>query len=111
MRDSGVVNIYSVIEAGLNGQMPTRQLRLLERFFFEDRVVCYGGQYAAFGVSQQVDRLIRIDREENIEIGMVAAIDGLTYRIDNVQHLFDDYNLKCTDLTLSRLEADFDADS
>lgn len=110
MRDSGIVNIYATIQSSANGEMPTKHLRLFDQFFFEDRVVGYGRQYAARGVSQQVDRLIRIDRAEGVEIGMVAGIDGKAYRLDNVQHLLDDHNLKCTDLTLSRLEADFDVD-
>lgn len=110
MRDSGIVEICTVIETHIDGQMPTKQLRPIEQYYFEDRVVGYGRQYAAMGVSQQVDRLIRIDRDESIEIGMVARIGSLTYSIDNIQHLLDEHNLKCTDLTLSRFEEDFDDD-
>lgn len=110
MRDSGIVEICTVIEKHVDGQMPTKQLRPFEQHYFEDRVVGYGRQYAAKGVSQQVDKLIRIDRDESIEIGMVARIGSLTYGIDNIQHLLDEHNLKCTDLTLSRFEEDFDDD-
>lgn len=110
MRDSGIVEICTVIETHIDGQMPTKQLRPVEQHYFGDRVIGYGRQYAAMGVSQQVDRLIRIDRDESIEIGRVARIGSLTYRIDNIQHLLDEHNLKCTDLTLSRFEEDFEDD-
>jgi len=110
MRDSGIVEICTVSERHVDGQMPTKQLRLFKQHYFEDRVIGYGRQYAAMGVSQQVDRLIRVDRDESIQIGMVARIDSLTYSIDNIQHLLDELNLKCTDLTLSRFEEDFDND-
>lgn len=111
MRDSGIVNLFTVVPFSSLGQKPTKQLRAYRDYYFEDRVVGYGRQYAAQGVSQQIDRLIRIERDESVEIGMVAKIDGATYRIDNIQHLFDEFNLKCTDLTLSRLEEDFNADA
>ena len=58
MKDSGIVEICTVIEKHIDGQMPTKQLRPFEQYYFEDRVVGYGRQYAAMGVSQQVDRLI-----------------------------------------------------
>jgi hypothetical protein len=70
-------------------------------------MISYSRQYAAMGVDQQIDRIIRIWRTP-VRIGDVVVIGDEQYRIDNVQPTLDDDGLKVVDLTLRRLEANYD---
>jgi hypothetical protein len=63
------------------------------------------------GVAQQVGRLVRIWRDEDVTVKQYALLDdGKQYRVDMVQHLRDEDGLKVTDLTLSRLDGNFDVE-
>lgn len=111
--DDGMITIYSLEEVGEPGDMPTEQLVEKTRSLFGERTVGYGRQYAAKGVNEQVDRLVRIWEDRAIRIGMMGIIgddpsEGEQYRIDNVQHLKDDDGLKVTDLSLRRLDELYD---
>lgn len=107
--DEGLVAICELENIAAPGAMPKEQLIKKNTLFFGDRTVGFSRQYAAKGVSEQVDRLIRTWRENTIRIGMYAVMeDGKQYRIDNVQHLLDDDGLRVTDLTLRRLDRLYD---
>lgn len=106
--DDGTVKICRLENKTESGRMPKEKLAEVSEHFFGERTVGYGRQYAAKGVSQQVDMLIRIWQDRTIRIGMYAVIDGDQYRIDNVQHLYDDDGLRVTDLTLQQLEDLYD---
>ena len=108
--DSGMVAIFEVCETATPGYMPNRVIRpLFEPAFYGELNVGYKRQYAAMGVSQQIDRLIRIWQERGITIGMVAQLDsGEQYRIDHVQHLPDERGEPVTHLTLRRLDSLYD---
>ena len=109
MMDSGTCRIYTVTDAAENGEMPNPTLHEYGDYewSFEDRMISYSRQYAAMGVDQQIDRIIRIWRTP-VRIGDVVVIDTEQYRIDNVQPTLDDDSLQVTDLTLRRLEANYD---
>ena len=109
MMDSGTCRIYTVTDAAENGEMPAPTLHEYGDYewSFEDRMISYSRQYAAMGVDQQIDRIIRIWRTP-VRIGDVVVIEGEQYRIDNVQPTLDDDSLQVTDLTLRRLEANYD---
>ena len=96
--DSGTCRIYTVTDAAENGEMPNPTLHE-----YGD----YSRQYAAMGVDQQIDRIIRIWRTP-VRIGDVVVIESEQYRIDNVQPTLDDDSLQVVDLTLRRLEANYD---
>jgi hypothetical protein len=70
-------------------------------------MISYSRQYAAMGADQQIDRIIRIWRTP-VRIGDVIVIEGEQYRIDNVQPTLDDDSLQVVDLTLCRLEENYD---
>lgn len=112
--DDGIVEIKSEESIQEPGNMPKQELVTKSRHFFGERTVGYGRQYAAKGVNEQVDRLIRVWEDRSIRIGMQAVITELNvteqYRIDNVQHLLNDDGLKVTDLTLRRLEDLYEVD-
>ena len=109
MMDSGTCRIYTVTDAAENGEMPNPTLHEYGDYewSFEDRMISYSRQYAAMGVDQQIDRIIRIWRTP-VRIGDVVVIDGEQYRIDNVQPTLDDDSLQVVDLTLRRLEENYD---
>ena len=109
MMDSGTCRIYTVTDAAGNGEMPNPTLHEYGDYewSFEDRMISYSRQYAAMGVDQQIDRIIRIWRTP-VRIGDVVVIGDEQYRIDNVQPTLDDDSLQVTDLTLRRLEANYD---
>ena len=107
--DSGTCRIYTVTDAAENGEMPAPTLHEYGDYewSFEDRMISYSRQYAAMGVDQQIDRIIRIWRTP-VRIGDVVVIEGEQYRIDNVQPTLDDDSLQVVDLTLRRLEENYD---
>ncbi len=107
--DSGTCRIYTVTDAAENGEMPNPTLHEYGDYewSFEDRMISYSRQYAAMGVDQQIDRIIRIWRTP-VRIGDVVVIESEQYRIDNVQPTLDDDSLQVVDLTLRRLEENYD---
>lgn len=112
MMDAGMVQICSLINDAQPGDMPHMGLSPVTSLYFEERTVGYGRFYAAQGVNEQVDLLIRTWRCSLCRIGMYAVLsqsecDG-QYRITNVQHLLSEDGLKCMDLTLERLETNYD---
>ena len=109
MMDSGTCRIYTVTDAAGNGEMPNPTLHEYGDYewSFEDRMISYSRQYAAMGVDQQIDRIIRIWRTP-VRIGNVVVIGDEQYRIDNVQPTLDDDSLQVVDLTLRRLEENYD---
>ena len=109
MMDSGTCRIYTVTDAAENGEMPAPTLHEYGDYewSFEDRMISYSRQYAAMGVDQQIDRIIRIWRTP-VRIGDVVVIEDEQYRIDNVQPTLDDDSLQVVDLTLRRLEKNYD---
>lgn len=113
MMDDGIIKICDLTNLAPDGDMPSNQLTVLDSMYFESRTVGYNRQYAAKGVNEQVDMLVRVWRNNTVHIGMFAVLtnyegqvneSGDQYRIDNVQHLLDDDGLKVTDLTLSRMD-------
>ena len=107
--DSGTCRIYTVTDAAENGEMPAPTLHEYGDYewSFEDRMISYSRQYAAMGADQQIDRIIRIWRTP-VRIGDVVVIEDEQYRIDNVQPTLDDDSLQVVDLTLRRLEENYD---
>lgn len=109
--DDGIVYICELVDASENGGMPRQILRKRSRSWFNMRTVGYGRYYAAQGVNEQVDMLIRIWFNRDVRIGMYAVLgNGEQFRITNVQQLYNEDELRVTDLTLSRVEKNYDID-
>ncbi len=108
--DHGTLEIFQIHECAAPGRKPRKVIRpLFEPCWYGELNVGYKRQYAAMGVSQQVDKLLRIWQERGITIGMVAILDdGSQYRIDNAQHLEDEDHEPVTHLTLRRLDKLYD---
>lgn len=107
--DAGIINFYKLADTAEPGDMPQPKLISNKYAFYGERTVGFSRQYAAMSVNEQVDMLVRIWYDNSIKIGMYAVPeDGEQYRITNVQHLTDEEGLKVTDVTLTRLEQNFE---
>lgn len=129
MRDDGVLYICNLIDTAANGEMPNEVLEKVNKFWFENRYIGFSRQYAANGVNQRVDRLVRIEQDQSIQIGQYAVLgNGEQFRITLVSHGQDidprtkltnnNYyrtpqivGLKYTELTLTRLENYYDVNN
>lgn len=109
--DSGTLWICKLEDSVKKGAMPKGKLVKVAEYDFGERTVGYGRQYAAKGVSEQVDMLVRIWQDRTIRIGMYALVNGEEqYLIGNAQHLKDDDGLLVTDLSLQRLDDLYDVE-
>lgn len=109
----GKLKIYSLRNIGADGRMPVEALVEKSEAYYGERVVGFSRKYAAMGVDQRVDKLVRIWRDESISVHDYAILDGVIseqYRVDNVQPLLDEDGLKVTDLTLYRLEQNYNVE-
>ena len=105
MLDAGVLTICSLVDSSTTGQKPIKRLQLGNDCFYGERIVGYGRQYAAMGVSERIDMLVRIWQDRSVRTGMYVLLEnGEQYRIGNVQHLADCDGLLVTDLSLERLD-------
>ena len=101
--------LYSLQNTAAKGLMPKEQLVKTGEEYYGSRVIGYNRQYAALGADQRIDELVRIWRNNQVRANHYAVLeDGLQYRINIVQHLLDDDGLEVTDLTLVRLEENYD---
>lgn len=101
--------LYSLRNTAAKGMMPKEQLVKIGEEYYGSRVIGYNRQYAALGADQRIDELVRIWRNNQVRANHYAVLeDGLQYRINFVQHLLDDDGLEVTDLTLVRLEENYD---
>ena len=109
--DSGRLWCCTLSNTAPNGSMPKEKLHKEREYLFGERTVGYGRQYAAKGVNEQVDMLVRVWQDRCIRIGMYALVnEEEQFRITNVQHLTDEDGLKVTDLTLQRLDDLYDVE-
>lgn len=108
MLDAGIVSICKLQDTSPPGSMPAMALKEYARMYFEERTVGITRAYLAKGVNQSIDLLRRIWYLGAVKIGDYAIINNEQYRIDNIQHLLDDNGLRVTDLTLSRLQTNYD---
>lgn len=126
MRDDGVVYICDLVNTAQNGDMPRHELTKVSKYWFENRYVGFNRSYAAQGVNQRVDRLIRVEQDMNIQVGQYAMLgNGEQFRITLVSHGQDVMErtkmvnskyyrqpqivgLKYTELTLTRVEKNYD---
>lgn len=106
--DDGLVGIYTLTNSAPAGNMPKMSLAKQSEAYFQNRVIGYGRMYAAMGVNESIDLLIRLWYDPAIRVGQCAVITDSDfngqYHIDMVQHTTNEDGLKVTDLTLTRLE-------
>ena len=116
--DDGSVAICSLVNTSASGDFPQYILQEVIVQSFEERSIGLNRSYLAKGVDERVDMVIRIQNEGvRPRIGQYAVITGYEfqenengdqYRIDMVQPEFDENELRVFDLTLARLEENYD---
>lgn len=105
--DDGIVTVCELNNTANPGEMPQEVLKPLNSFYFGRRSIGYNRLYAAHGVNKRIDLLIRIWRAD-VTAGQYAIINGVQYRVDEVQQLIDTAGLAVTDLTLEKLGEFYD---
>ena len=110
LKDDGIVNLCTLTDISAPGEMAHEVLTRVARHWFEQRIISFRRQYAAKGVNEQIDMVIRIHNEPRARIGMYAVLgNGDQYRIDGVTPISNDETWqRDTELTLSRLEKFYD---
>lgn len=123
MKNAGIAIICNLTNTAEEGDKPLYKLVPATdkannelKYQFEERIIGFTRQYEAMGVNERIDMLIRIWRCP-VRIGMYVVLTdyegqeneaGDQYRISNVQNLLDDNGLKVTDLTLYRLDNNYE---
>lgn len=87
MYDSGTLKVCNLTDIAENGTMPKQILSVVNKYWFEMRTIGINRRYLAKGVNENIDLLVRIPRDNNIEIGQYAVLgNNDQYRISNVSH-------------------------
>ena len=126
MKHDGVLYVCNLSNTSENGDMPKEVLTKVNKYWFEIRPISFSRQYQAKGINEQVDMVARVNQDTSIKIGQYAVLgNGEQYRIDNISHSQESFTrtrtidskyyrqpmivgLKYTDLTLSRLEENYE---
>lgn len=107
MRDGGIVTLYALENIAEPGFMPVEKLVAKGTAYYSYSTAGITRIYAAMGANRQFDMVIRCHNMVVLPDGVKYAIpeDGLQYRIDPAQPIYDE---DAIDLTLVRLEDFYD---
>ena len=99
--DSGVLTIFAVTSTEGLGPPPAKH-SLIPKLTcqYADRVVGATRYYAAAKVGQQIDRTVRLWRQDGITVRDICLAGGVYYHIRKVTSTTDDDGLLVTDLDL-----------
>lgn len=108
--DDGVLYLCTLTNTADPGAMPVQRLTKVAKYWYGERTVGYNRLYAARGVNEDIDMLVRIAHTRAVRAGMYAVLgNGEQYRINAVQQVEDDSTgLRATDLSLRRLEENYE---
>lgn len=111
--DSGTLKLCTLENRAANGFKPVEWLVPVGRYWYAERTVGYSRQYAAKGVNEQVDMLVRTRYDGVARIGMYAVLgNGEQFIITNVSNFQDEETLlRYTDLSLMRLERNYECNT
>lgn len=109
MRDGGLVTLYSLENVAQPGFMPVQKLVEQGKAYYSYVTAGITRIYAAMGANRQFDLVIRAHNMVSLPGNAKYAIpeDGLQYRIDPAQPVYDE---DAIDLTLVRLEDFYDVE-
>lgn len=104
----GVVKIYEVEDIASTGNMPKPKLTVKSTLRYDQRIVGMQRYWIAKQAQSEIEMIIRVPRILSIGTDDVAVPnDGKQYKIAQIQYPPDIYPLSM-DLSLERLEADYD---
>lgn len=108
--NSGIVNIFEVVDAAKVGYQPVEELRPKISLHYDERKLGVTRHYAAMQNQIKVERVIRVQAAAVITNQDVAITeDGRKYRIDQVQDVLSVYP-RSLDLALVAYEQEADDD-
>lgn len=106
--NDGICTICSVENAARAGDRPKEQLKeKLRNVPYENRKTGVTRFYAAKQAGVKIEGVIRIPYHIGVSSQDICLINGIQYRIQQLQHNKDTMPM-ATDLTLQKLEADYD---
>lgn len=109
--NDGICRIYRVENIAEPGKMPKDGLKVrYDRIPFERKKVGLARFYQAMQADVLVTDLIRIPKRTDIGTNDVCVIEGEQYQIKQAQSVLDSMP-PSMDLTLERLEAEYDIQS
>ncbi len=105
----GAVSIYRIGDPSQNGDMPAKTLTLLGTLHYHRRTIGIQRAYLALQSNAKIDLLLRCPYREEVKAKDIAVptLDGKQYKIMMVQ-VPEDIKPTMMDLTLERLETDYD---
>lgn len=108
MFNDGVVKIYRLENVAEEGNRPVEKLKLKETLRYKERTVGMGRYWTGFQNNVKIDRLLRVNKRNTVSTQDVAIPnDGNQYIVKQVQYIED---LKVMDISLERIEQDYDLD-
>ena len=105
--NDGVTDIYAVENIAEKGDRPKDGLSIKHHLRFGYETIGIKRNYEAMQAQVQLSEMIIVPMHRDISSQDVAIINGVQYRIDQVQHKTDTLPPSSL-LSLSRLEADYD---
>lgn len=103
----GVVNIYSVTNAGKPGDAPRTRLTHKATLRYKERTVGVTRHYEALKAGDRVDMVLRCQRVPVSALDVAIPNDGMQYLITLVQYPRD-VEPPSMDLTIRRTEQDYE---
>ena len=104
----GVVKIYEVTDIAPAGNKPDPKLTEKSKLRYDQRIVGMQRYWIAKQAQSEIEMVIRVPRILSIGTDDIAVPnDGKQYKIAQIQYPPDIYPLSM-DLSLERLEADYD---
>lgn len=109
--NSGVVKIYSVEDSAQPGYQPKPALKLKLTLRYEEQRLGINRLYLSRQNQAEVEKVIRVPRQDSISNQDVAILEnGSQYSIDYTQTVQDVYP-PCLDLSLVKVEQDYEVPS
>lgn len=105
--NDGVTDIYAVENIAEKGDRPKDGLSIKYHLRFGYETIGVKRNYEAMQAQVQLSEMISVSMHRDISSQDVAIINGVQYRIEQVQHKTDTLPPSSL-LSLSRLEADYD---
>lgn len=105
----GFLTVYRLENIAQKGRMPSEKLVKLCDEYYQERTVGVTRYYAALGADRRISGVVRIWLNPEVCADQYVVLeDGAQYRIDLVQKTTDDDGLAVMDLTLVKLENNYD---
>lgn len=105
--DDGILKIYSAENISDEGDLPLLELVYKSSSYFKFEDLGIQRYYTALSHNQLIDSVVAVHYDRNIKVFDIIVIDGVQFKIDMVQHPFDEDGLRYTKLSLERLNDEF----